>query len=122
MLGILLDLILQGSQAANAASRLECTPDLCRLTLDILSWQKLSWRLPALLPKGTMVAHKTGTAQDWRNNNDAGIIFQGEEPLIILTVYTENVPLEMPDGLPGFTIAVNHIARLCRTCWDELKR
>ena len=120
--GILLDLILQGSQVAHAASRLECTPDLCQLALDILSWQKLSWRLPALLPKGTIVAHKTGTGQDWRNNNDVGIIFQGEEPLFILTVYTENVPLEMADGLPGFTIAGNHIARLSRTCWDELKQ
>ena len=44
-----------------------------------------------------MVAHKTGTGQDCRNNNDVGIIFQGEKPLFILTVYTENVPLEMPD-------------------------
>ncbi len=66
--------------------------------------------------------NKTGTGQDWRNNNDAGIIFKGEEPLFILTVYTENVPLEMPDGLPGYTIAGHHIAQLCRTCWDALKR
>ena len=120
--GVLLDPILQGTQHEDFASRLTCTPELCRLAMDILSWQKLSWRLPALLPRGTVVAHKTGTGQDWRNNNDAGIIFQGEEPLFILTVYTENVPLEMPDGLPGYTIAGHHIARLCRTCWDALKR
>jgi beta-lactamase class A len=120
--GVLLDIILQGTQDENAASRMGCTPELCRLGIDILSWQKLSWRLPALLPKGTVVAHKTGTGQDFRNNNDAGVIFQGEAPLFILTVYTENVPLELPDGLPGFTIAGNHIARLCRTCLDALKR
>ena len=120
--GVLLDLIIQGTQDPDVASRLECTPELCRLAIEILSWQKLNWRLPALLPKGTVVAHKTGTGQDWRNNNDAGIIFQGEEPLFILSVYTENVPLEMPDGLPGYTIAGHHIAQLCRTCWDALKR
>ena len=120
--GILLDLILKGIQDTDAASRLECTPELCRLAIDILSWQKLNWRLPAFLPKDTVVAHKTGTGQDWRNNNDVGIIFQGEEPLFILSVYTENVPLEMPNGLPGYTIAGHHIAQLCRTCWDALKR
>ena len=120
--GVLLDLIFQGTQSPEAASRLECTPELCRLAMDILTWQKLNWRLPALLPKGTVVAHKTGTGQEWRNNNDAGIIFQGEDPLFILTVYTENVPLEMPDGLPGYTIAGYHIAKLCRTCWNTLKR
>jgi len=90
--------------------------------MDILTWQKLNWRLPALLPKGTVVAHKTGTGQEWRYNNDAGIIFQGKNPLFILTVYTENVPLEMPDGLPGYIIAGYHIAKLCRTCWNTLKR
>ena len=120
--GVLLDLIFQGTQSLEAASRLECAPKLCRLAMDILTWQKLNWRLPALLPKGTVVAHKTGTGQEWRNNNDAGIIFQGEDPLFILTVYTENVPLEMPDGLPGYTIAGYHIAKLCRTCWNALKR
>jgi hypothetical protein len=34
--GLLLDLILQGTQDANAASRLECTPEIYRLAMDIL--------------------------------------------------------------------------------------
>ena len=119
--GLLLDLIVQGNNDADAAARLGCTSDLCKLGLDILSWQRLSWRLPALLPRGTKVAHKTGTGRGGRNNNDVGIIFQGDEPLFILTVFTEHVPLEMPDGLPGYTIAGQHIALLCRTCWDSLK-
>jgi beta-lactamase class A len=119
--GLLLDLILQGAEDEEAARRLGCTPDLCRLGIDILSWQKFSWRLPALLPIGTKVAHKTGTGQEKRNNNDAGIIYQGEQPLFILTVYTEHVPLEMPDGMPGYTMAGWHIARLCRLCYDALK-
>ncbi len=119
--GMLLDLILKGTEDPDAAGRLGCTPDLCRLAIDILSWQKLSWRLPALLPMGTVVAHKTGTGQEWRNNNDVGIIFYENRALFILAVYTEHVPLEMPDGMPGYTIAGHHIARLCRTCYDALK-
>ena len=119
--GLLLDSIIEGTKDENSAARVGCTPALCQLAIDILSWQKLSWRLPALLPIGTVVAHKTGTGQDKRNNNDAGIIFQEDRPLFILTVYTEHVPLEMPDGMPGYTIAGHHIARLCRTCYDALK-
>jgi beta-lactamase class A len=116
--GLLLDLILRGTRDAGVASQLGSTPELCQLGLDILSWQKLRQRLPALLPEGTKVAHKTGTGA--RNNNDAGIIFQGDDPLFILTVYTEHLPREMPDGLPGFGYASHYIAQLCRLCWDEL--
>jgi len=120
-MGLALDLLLQGSKEPAAADRLGCTPALCQLGIDILSWQKLNWRLPSLLPSGTKVAHKTGTGQEWRNNNDAGIIFQDDQPLFILSAYTEHVPLEMPDGMPGYTIAGHHIARLCRMCYDALK-
>ncbi len=119
--GLLLDLILQGTTDAAVAARLGCTPGLCQLGIDILSWQKLSWRLPAFLPYGTKVAHKTGTGQEGRNNNDAGIIFQGNQPLFILSAYTEHVPLEMPDGMPGYTMAGHFIGRMCRLCYDALK-
>ena len=119
--GRLLDLILQGTKDADAADQLGCTPELCRLGIEVLSRQKLSWRLPALLPYGTKVAHKTGTGRGGRNNNDVGIIFQKDRPLFILTVFTEHVPLEMPDGMPGYAIAGHHIARLSRMCWDAIK-
>jgi beta-lactamase class A len=117
--GLLLDLILQGTSDPAAAARLGCTPALCQLAIEILSWQKLRSRLPAWLPLGTKVAHKTGTGA--RNYNDAGIIYQGEQPLFILTVYTEHVPVELPDGTPGHTTATQLIGRLCRTCHDALK-
>jgi len=116
--GLLLDLILQGTRDAAAAARLGCSTELCQLGLDILSWQKLRNRLPALLPEGTKVAHKTGTGA--RNNNDAGIVFQGDEPLFILTIYTENLPQHMPDGIPGFAAATYQINRMARMCWDAL--
>ena len=114
-----LDMILQGAKDPKAAVRLGCTPALCQLALDILSWQKLRTRLPALLPLGTKVAHKTGTGK--RNYNDAGIIFDGEKPLFILTVYTEHVPEELPSGLPGHAAANQVISRLCRVCCQVIK-
>src|SRR5262245_6318456 len=88
--GLLLELILRGTTDPAAAARLQCTPELCRLGLDILSWQKLKTRLPSLLPLGTKVAHKTGTGA--RGYMDAGIIWKGDRPLCILAVYTEHVP------------------------------
>mgnify|MGYP005857754983 CR=1 FL=1 len=117
--GLLLDLILQGSRDPAAAARLGCTPELCRLALDILSWQKLRNRLPSLLPVGTKVAHKTGTGA--RNYNDAGIVYLGDQPLFILTVYTDHLPLELPDGTPGLAAAAQLMGRLARTCYDTLK-
>jgi beta-lactamase class A len=117
--GLLLELILQGTHDPAAAARLGCTPALCQLGLDILSWQKLRNRLPARLPHGTRVAHKTGTSAG--NQNDVGIIYQGEQPLFILTAYTDQLPLELPDGTPGYTAAIQLIGRLSRLCYDALR-
>jgi beta-lactamase class A len=113
---LLLELILQGACDADAAARLGCTPELCQLGLDILSWQKLRNRLPSRLPLGTKVAHKTGTTA--QNHHDAGIIYQGEQPLFILTAYTDRVPAALPDGTPGHTAAIELIGHLCRMCYD----
>jgi beta-lactamase class A len=118
--GMLLELIWQGTTDAAVARRLGSTPELCRLGLDILSWQKLKTRLPSQLPLGTKVAHKTGTGS--RGFMDAGIVFQGERPLFILTAYTEHVPETLPDGTPGFTAANTLIGSLARACWDALGR
>jgi beta-lactamase class A len=116
--GLLLDIILQGSCAADVAARLGCTPALCQLGLDILSWQRLRNRLPSRLPHGTKVAHKTGTTA--QNFNDAGIVYLGDEPLFILSAYTDRVPLALPSGEPGHTTAHELIGRLSRVCYDAL--
>ena len=118
--GLLLELILQGTTDAAVARKLGSTPELCRLGLDILSWQKLKTRLPSQLPLGTKVAHKTGTGS--RGFMDAGIIYKGEQPLCILTAYTEHVPETLPDGTPGFTAANQLIGRLARVAYDGLGR
>src|SRR5262245_34515079 len=116
--GLLLELILRGTADAAGAARLQCSPELCRLALDILSWQKLKTRLPSLLPLGTKVAHKTGTGA--RGYMDAGIIFRDDRPLCILTAYTEHVPAPLPDGTPGFAAAAQLIGRMARLCYDSL--
>jgi len=116
--GRLLEMILQGASDTAAAARLGSTPELCRLGLDILSWQKLKTRLPSQLPLGTKVAHKTGTGS--RGFMDAGIIYKDEQPLFILTAYTEHVPVALPDGTPGFTAAYQLIGAMSRLCWDAL--
>jgi beta-lactamase class A len=118
--GLLLELILRGATDPAVAARLGGTPELCRLGLDILSWQKLKTRLPSQLPLGTKVAHKTGTGS--RGFMDAGIIYRDDRPLFILTAYTEHVPAALPDGTPGFTAAYQLIGRLARLCYDDLGR
>ncbi len=117
--GLLLDLILRGAADEAAAARLGCTSALCRLGLDILSWQLLRNMIPSQLPFGTKVAHKTGRGR--RGRMDAGIVFRGDRPLYILTAYTDRVPDEMPDGMPGFTAAFDTIGRLSRACWNTIR-
>jgi beta-lactamase class A len=116
--GKLLAMILQGAGDPAAAARLGGTPELCRLALDILSWQKLKTRLPSLLPLGTKIAHKTGTGA--RGYMDAGIVYRDGAPRFILTAYTEHVPETLPDGMPGFAAAHQAIGRLARLAWDGL--
>jgi beta-lactamase class A len=116
--GRLLEMILRGAQDPSAAERLGVTPALCQLALDILSWQKLKTRLPSQLPLGTKVAHKTGTGS--RGYMDAGIVYRGDRPRFILTVYTDHVPAVLPDGTPGFAAAAALIGRMARVCWDAL--
>jgi beta-lactamase class A len=116
--GMLLELILRGTSDAAAAARMGVTPALCRLGLDILSWQKLKARLPSQLPLGTRVAHKTGTGS--RGFMDAGIVWKDDRPLFILTAYTDRVPAALPDGTPGFTAANTLIGRMARLAYDTL--
>jgi beta-lactamase class A len=117
--GMLLDLILRGTQGdAAAADRLGCGVDLCRMGLEILTWQQHRNMIPSLLPYTTKVANKTGRGR--RGRMDAGIVFRHERPLYILTAFTDFVPEEMPDGLPGYVAAFGTIGRLSRACWEAI--
>jgi beta-lactamase class A len=116
--GRLLELILEGTTDEAVAARLGVTTDLCKLALDILLMQRLTARLPNQLPTEARVAHKTGTGVLGRNNNDAGIVFQGETPLFILTVYTERLPVNMPSGTSGYLHAGLMIAKMAKAAYD----
>src|SRR4030095_7126813 len=50
--GMLLELIWQGTSDPAVARKLGSTPELCKLGLDILTWQKLKARLPSQMPLG----------------------------------------------------------------------
>jgi beta-lactamase class A len=118
--GLLLEAMLRGAEDTAAAAKLGVTPELCRLGLDILSWQKLKTRIPSQLPLGTKVAHKTGTGS--RGYMDAGIVYRDGKPLYIIAMYTEHVPAALSDGTPGFTAAYQLMGKLARLAWDAIGR
>jgi len=82
-LATILDAI-QTNRAASAAS--------CAMMRDILLHQEFSAEIPAGLPPGTPVAHKTG----WITGHlhDAAIVYPREAPPYILVVLTRGIPDE----------------------------
>jgi beta-lactamase class A len=112
----LLQAILDGSMQPAAAERLGVTPELCRMALEILGWQRYRNAIPGLLPGDARVANKTGTGRN--GQMDAGIVYRDGKPLFILAAYTHEVPQVLPGGMPGHAISNQTIARLARACWD----
>ncbi len=49
---------------------------------------------------------------------NAGIVYRDGAPFYIISAYTDEVPQVMPDGTPGYTMALETIGRLSRACWD----
>jgi beta-lactamase class A len=116
--GMLLETILKGTTDEAAASKLGVTPELCEMAIDVMKKQKMTGKIPALLPEAATVAHKTGTGS--RNNNDAGIVYENGEPRYILSFFSDGVPRWRRDGPGGQTAASAHVARVSRLCWDVL--
>ncbi len=81
--------------------------------LGILERQKYNSRIPAKLPKGAKVCHKTGTLTGIIN--DAGIMFPDGHPVAI-AVFLKRVP----DGREKD--ANELIARMARASWDTISR
>lgn len=79
--------ILNAIQTNRAAS-----PASCAMMRDILLHQEFSAEIPAGLPPGTPVAHKTG----WITGHlhDAAIVYPREAPAYILVVLTRGIPDE----------------------------
>ncbi|MGQ3210987.1 MAG: serine hydrolase [Shinella sp.] len=112
----LLQTILDAQTSAEAVARLGTSPELCAYALQTLKNQILRYAIPSRLPFGTVVAHKGGTGKRGRMN--AGIVYRDGAPFYIIAAFTDGVPLAMPDGTPGYTMALETIGRLSRACWD----
>lgn len=76
--------LLAGIERGTAAA----TPEGNKAVLDVLLGQEHRSRMPALLPEGIRVAHKTGSLVEV--SHDAGIIYAPSGP-IVLTVLTKGI-------------------------------
>lgn len=115
---LLLFSILEGARDEMAAERLGCSRELCQVAIAILKSQLFADAMPALLPQRAVVAHKTGAG--WRDVSDIGVVYDDDEPVFALSVFTDGIPAALPDGTPGGYAARQHIARFARACWDAL--
>jgi beta-lactamase class A len=82
-----------------------------REMLAILEGQTHNGLLPAVLPEGTKIAHKTGSLHD--TLNDVGIVYSEDEPYIIAVMTTQ---------LPDLDLGRAFIHRVSRTAYDSLNR
>ncbi|MGY5802126.1 serine hydrolase [Rhizobium hainanense] len=113
---VLLQMILDAQTSTAVQEKLGVSAALCAYALQTLKNQILRYAIPSRLPFGTVVAHKGGTGKRGRMN--AGIVYRDDAPFYIISAYTDEVPLAMPDGTPGYTMALETIGRLSRACWD----
>jgi hypothetical protein len=79
--------------------------------LAILEGQTHNGLIPAPLPEGTRIAHKTGSLHD--TLNDVGIVFQDGEPYVIAVMTTQ---------LPDLDLGRAFIHKISRIAYDALGR
>jgi beta-lactamase class A len=82
-----------------------------REMIDILSEQTHNGLLPAPLPAGLTIAHKTGTLHD--TLNDVGIVFLNGEPYVIAVMATD---------LPTLDAGYRFIHGVSRVAYDAFTR
>ncbi len=85
-----------------------------REMLAILTGQTHNGLIPAPLPKGLSIAHKTGTLHD--TLNDVGIVYLRGEPYII-AVMTTHLP-----SLSVGRVFIRHVSRLAFSAFERLAR
>lgn len=100
-LGVIFAAIAEGRAAGDAS---------CREMLEILARQAFTGGIPADLPVGTRVAHKTGLIT--RINHDGGIVYRNGQPAYVLVVLTRGI--EDPE------VADRFIADLSRRVYQEV--
>ena len=78
--------------------------------LDVLDDQEFDEMIPAGLPAGTRVAHKTGTIT--RVHHDAGVVFPPDAEPYVLVILTEGIEREAESAALG--------AAISRAVWEAL--
>lgn len=96
--GLILDKLYRGEIVSIEASE---------QILDMLAKSQMNNRIPALLPEGTKVAHKTGELAGVRN--DAGVVFLESHPYIIVI---------MSKNLKGEDDGVENLAQISKIVYD----
>ena len=94
------------------------SPASCRAMLDILLAQEFNSEIPAGLPKGTRVAHKTGSITGVRH--DAAIVYPEGAAPYVLVVLTRGVP--QPALARAFIADVARRRRRSRSAADPRAR
>jgi beta-lactamase class A len=97
--------LLEAIESAKAASRASC-----REMIDILARQEFNEEIPAGLPAGTRVAHKTG----WITGvtHDAALVYPPGRKPYVLVVLTK--------GIPDRPVAQKLISDISRLVWESL--
>jgi len=101
-LGVTLQALAAGTAASTAA---------CGEILAVLAAQQVNDAIPAGLPPGTRVAHKTGEVEGVSHN--AGIVYPPDAPPYVLAICT-TLPLPVADRM-------QLIAEAARASWDDRK-
>ena len=89
----------------------------CDLMMDIMYRQQRNTRIPSKLPRGILVAHKTGTITGMAN--DAGIIEISKDNHCVITIFTRDEefmehhdPMKAREKLPIIESIMGEIALL----------
>ena len=100
-----LAVLLEAIETGRAASK-----ESCRAMVDILARQEFNDEIPAGLPAGIRVAHKTG----WITGvtHDAAIVYPPGRKPYVLVVLTK--------GIPDRPVAQKLIADISRLVWDAM--
>jgi beta-lactamase class A len=98
--------LLEAIELGRAASK-----ESCRAMIDILAAQEFNQEIPAGLPAGTRVAHKTG----WITGvlHDAAIVYPPDRKSYVLVVLTR--------GIGDRSVAQRLIADVSRLVWDAVQ-
>jgi beta-lactamase class A len=114
--GMLMEAILAAQASETAAAGLGSSVELCAFALKTLKQQVLRYGIHSRLPFEIEIASKSGRGK--RGRMDVGAVFHNGLPLYIIAAFTDNVPMVLSDGTPGYTASLEAIGKLSRISWE----